>query len=439
MKQIITAKLKLHLSQDQKESVRQVCLAYRDALNYSSGIAFEQGKVSSISKLQKLVYYDIREKFKRLAQMSCNVPRQIANSYKNKWTKLKQNQQLIEQGKTHKISKRLDKPLKFTSRTCTLNYQRDFSFKTGQKVSICTLSSRVVVDYSGYSKHLEYINNGANIGASKIYYSRYTRTYYLLVSLELDVPDLHPEQINQVVGVDVGERYLAVKVGLNNGSQFFSGKEIRHKANRYHKARKSLQQKGTRSAKRRLVALSGRERRFTADVNHRISKEIAQPHTLIGLENLNHIREITRSKSGKKASEKQKKANRNKSKWALAELHSFVDYKSVINTSLAIKVPANYTSQCCPKCGHVSKENRPNQGLIFDCQSCDYKLHADLVGARNIALRALLIRQDWMSTGVLSALPDVSSDEAKAEKLQRFLELRWSLDTSSDRARSGSE
>jgi putative transposase len=56
MKQVITAKLKLHLSQEQKESMRQVCLAYRDALNYSSVVAFSEGKVGSPSKLQKLVY-----------------------------------------------------------------------------------------------------------------------------------------------------------------------------------------------------------------------------------------------------------------------------------------------------------------------------------------------------------------------------------------------
>ena len=57
-------------------------------------------------------------------------------------------------------------------------------------------------------------------------------------------------------------------------------------------------------------------------------------------------------------------------------------------------------------------------------------LHADLLGSRNIALRTLLVRQDWMSTGVLSASPDVSKDETKAEILQRFSQLRWTLDAS---------
>jgi hypothetical protein len=69
-------------------------------------------------------------------------------------------------------------------------------------------------------------------------------------------------------------------------------------------------------------------------------------------------------------------------------------------------------------------------GLLFVCQKCHYTLHADLVRARNLAMRTLLVRQDWASTGVLSEHPDVSSVETKAARLQRYAELRWSLDTS---------
>src|SRR5207302_2370277 len=73
---------------------------------------------------------------------------------------------------------------------------------------------------------------------------------------------------------------------------------------------------------------------------------------------------------------------------------------------------------------------RPNKGLLFVCQNCHYTLHADLVGARNVAMRTLLARQDWASTGHLSVAPDVSNAETKAARLRRYAELRWSLDTS---------
>jgi putative transposase len=149
---------------------------------------------------------------------------------------------------------------------------------------------------------------------------------------------------------------------------------------------------------------------------------------LIGLENLKHIRERTNRRSRKKASSLQKKANRNQSKWAFAELHSYCDYKAILSSSLAVKVPAQLTSQCCPSCGHVSKQNRPNKGLTFRCVACRHELHSDLVGSRNIALRTLLLRQDFESTGRFSAVPDVSHEETKANYLSRFLELRWSAD-----------
>ncbi len=430
MHQTLTAKLKLEVTQEQKEQLRVTSLAYKDALNYTSGIAFEMGKTYNGTKIQKEVYYTLREKFKLPSQMACNVPRQVGATYKSLRTKLKQNEEALIAGRTKKRYKGLDKPPKYVSRTCTLNYQRDYSFIKDQKVSVITLDGRIKVNYQGYSKHLEMIASGAaRIGAAKLWYSKPTKTYYLLVSMELEVPELTLTDINRVMGVDVGQRFIAVAADTRNQAQFFSGKEVRHKASRYVKARKSLQRKGTRSATRKLVALSGQERRFIADTNHCIAKQVVTPSSLIGLENLTHIRERTNSqRKGLLASKKQRRANSNRARWSFAELHSFIDYKAVLSGSLAVKVDAHYTSQACPRCGHTSKENRPNKGLTFVCQSCNYTLHADLIGARNVALRALLSRQEWESTGRFSAVPDASSEETKGERRSRYSQLRWTTD-----------
>ena len=85
---------------------------------------------------------------------------------------------------------------------------------------------------------------------------------------------------------------------------------------------------------------------------------------------------------------RQRRANRHASKWAFAELHGLLIYKAALAGSLCIKVDADYTSQACPRCGFISRENRPRQGLLFVCQQCHYTLHADLVGARNVALQS---------------------------------------------------
>ena len=432
MKQIMTAKLKLRTSPEQFRALRQTQLVYRDALNHVSHCAFEYGKMSSGRVLQQDCYDEIRVQYHLPAQMACNVPRQVGATYKALWTKVMQNAALRKAGKTKKRYKGLDQPPKYVSPTLTYNYHRDYSLKEDAQVSILTLQGRVIVPYTGYSKHVALLQQDAHIGAAKLWYDKPRKQFYLLISFEVEVADPTPETHKGIVGVDVGQRYLAVSTDTNNHTTFYSGKAVRAKADHYARLTKRLQKKGTRSATRRLVAISGRERRLKQAVNHAISHRIvtSHSHSMIGLEDLTLIRERTKHKHGKKASKKQRRANRHASKWAFAELHGYVAYKASLNGSMAIKVDAYHTSQACPKCGYASPDNRPNKGLVFVCQNCHFSLHADLIGARNITLRTLLTRQDWMSTGVLSIRPDVPCDEAKAANRQRYVELRWSTDTS---------
>lgn len=49
------------------------------------------------------------------------------------------------------------------------------------------------------------------IGAAKIVYQRSSKVYYLMVSIEVEIPELDPLNITRVSGVDVGMRYLAVE------------------------------------------------------------------------------------------------------------------------------------------------------------------------------------------------------------------------------------
>jgi putative transposase len=432
MKQILTAKLKLRTSPEQFRALRQTQLVYRDALNHVSHYAFEHGKMSSGRVLQRDCYDEIRVQYHLPAQMACNVPRQVGATYKALWTKVMQNAALRKAGKTKKRYKGLDQPPKYVSPTLTYNYHRDYSLKEDAQVSILTLQGRVIVPYTGYSKHVALLQQDAHIGAAKLWYDKPRKQFYLLISLEVEVAEPTPETHKGVVGVDVGQRYLAVSTDTHNHTTFSSGKAVRAKADHYARLTKRLQKKGTRSATRRLVVISGRERRLKQAVNHAISHRIvtSHPHSMIGLEDLTLIRERTKRKHGKKASKKQRRANRHASKWAFAELHGYIAYKASLNGSMAIKVDAYHTSQACPKCGYASPDNRPNKGLVFVCQNCHFSLHADLIGARNITLRTLLTRQDWMSTGVLSIRPDVPCDEAKAANRQRYGELRWSTDKS---------
>ncbi len=382
MKTVITAKIKLHTTPKQFAKLRATQLAYRDSLNFVSRYAYAHGKLSNKVKLQDATYNEIRTRFHLPSQMACSVPRQVGATYKGLWTKVKKNAQARSAGLTKKRYKGLDNPPKYVSPTLTYQLGHDYSFKTEHRVSILTLEGRVILPYTGYDKHVALIQKGAEIGAAQLWYDKPKKQFYLLVTLEVEVANPTPETHKQVVGVDVGIRYLAVTSTTKGECTFHSGQSIVPKANHYARLRKRLLQKGTRSATRRLVGMSRRERRLKQDANHVVSKRIVEqhPHSLIGLENLTDIRDRTRRKHGKRASKKQRKANARQSKWSYAELHACIAYKALLHESMAIKVDAHYTSQACPLCGHTCKGNRPNKGLLFVCQNCHYTLHADLVG-----------------------------------------------------------
>ncbi len=77
MKQVLTAKLKLHPDSAQFQALRHTHLAYRDALNYVSRYAFENGKMSYKVALQQGTYAAIRVRFHIPAQMACSILRQV--------------------------------------------------------------------------------------------------------------------------------------------------------------------------------------------------------------------------------------------------------------------------------------------------------------------------------------------------------------------------
>src|SRR5713226_6862933 len=115
MKQIITAKLKLHTTPEQFQALRTTQLAYREALNMVSLYAYEHGKMSNQRALQRDCYDTIRLVHKLPAQMACNVPRQVGATYKGLWSKTKKNAASRKAGQTKKRYKGLDQPPKFVA------------------------------------------------------------------------------------------------------------------------------------------------------------------------------------------------------------------------------------------------------------------------------------------------------------------------------------
>src|SRR6266568_5518568 len=210
MQQIIAAKLKLITTPDQFAALRTTQLAYRDALNAVSSYAFEHGKTSSTVALHRGMYPELCARYHLPSQLACSVERQVAATYKGLWTKLLKNKEHRQKQLTKKRFKGLDQPPHYSSPTVQYTYERDYTFQRNQQVSIRTLNGRISIPYQGKDSRITLIQQGASIGDAKLWYDKPKKTFYLLVSLSVEVPEPTEEQLNKVVGVDVGIRYLAV-------------------------------------------------------------------------------------------------------------------------------------------------------------------------------------------------------------------------------------
>jgi IS605 OrfB family transposase len=419
-----------------------VSLAYRDACNYASNASFYQlNKSSSGTRIHDHVYRDIRSQYGLPSQIACSVSRNVAAKYKTQWTKLHKH---VERQKLSKKKfrpyKGLDNPVHFVARTCAYQYGRDYRLLKNGKVSVNTLDGRIRLDYQTYNQHLEMLRDADNIyetklGGADLYYEQKTKTYYLLVSftVSVDEPIIEDYPEEQVVGMDTGQRCLAVLTNNNNQTKFYTGGKQKQKKDHFNRKRKELQSKGTRGSTRKLRAWEKRESRFIRDCNHRLSNEIHRqyPQSLLTLEELTGIRDRIEPRHSKKHSKKKRQDNRRRSQWSFADLHDKLEYKAHRYGSVTIKVIPDYTSQDCPECAHRSKDNRPNKGLLFKCQNneCDRELHSDLSASRNITMRGLFTRQAWVDMGHLSTVPNIADAEAKVELLNQYSKLRWSQAT----------
>jgi putative transposase len=170
-----------------------------------------------------------------------------------------------------------------------------------------------------------------------------------------------------------------VNLATDSDGESFSGMQVKAVRERYHKRRQTLQKVGTRSAKRRLKKMSGREKRFQKDTNHRIAKSLVQKaartRKAIALEDLTGIRERTTVR----------RANRyERHSWAFYQLRTFITYKAAwAGVQIKMIDPRN-TSRACSQCGHCEKANRQSQAS-FLCKQCGFCSNADVNAAVNIS------------------------------------------------------
>lgn len=306
-------------------------------LNYGS-----QHRTYNKNALNKATYRQVREALPRLSSALVQTARDEASE----------------------VLKRTDCAASVKKRLSVRYDNRTFKFyPDSDKVSLTTVSGRLSFPF----KHYDYLDTWRGEYTSAQLLVRCGRVF---LNVQVKMPDVKENAAGKVLGIDRG----ILKIAVCSDNTFYASGNLRAVKGRYQHLRRRLQRVGTRSARRKLRRLSGRERRFALNTNHCISKAIVNKKGF-GVFALENLRIKRRKMNGRRF-------NRLLGSWSPNELRRLLVYKAEAKGKIVVEVNPRHTSQRCSRCGYVSKLNR--RGLDFHCVVCGFALNADLNAARNI-------------------------------------------------------
>lgn len=348
----LIAQVKLQPTPGQHAALKQTLEAANAACNHVSEVAWRERTFGQFA-LHKLCYTDLRSRLNIPANIAIRVFAKVADAYK-----------------MDRRTRRTFKPLAafpFNSRLVSYKLVK-------RMVSIATVAGREKMPFvcgEYQAKLLEGLHGECDL----VYRNG---EFYLFQTCDVEEsPEIDPESF---LGVDLGINNIAV----DSDGTVHQGGKVKNVRYRHRKLRTKLQAKQTKSAKRRLKLLSGKERRFAADVNHVLSKRIVKTAKDTGrgiaLEDLKGIHDRVTARRGQRAI---------LHSWAFAQLRNFIEYKAQRAGVPVVTVDPRNTSRTCPVCGCVDKANRPSQS-VFSCVQCNHAGLADHIAAINIGSRALV-------------------------------------------------
>jgi putative transposase len=348
----LAATIRLDANAEQAKLLLRTLETANECANWMSHEAWER-KVFTPFSLHKLIYHVARERFPLSSQMVIRLLSKVCNAYKL----------------DKKVERRFAKHGAISYDSRILSYGES-------RVSIWTLGGRKPVPYYAGPRQKELLIRQQ--GESGLIYRK--GKWYLAATC--DIIDPAQEVVDEWLGVDMG----IVQIATDSDGQSFSGSTVKGIRYRRRKLRSKLQYAQSKSAKRHLKKLSGKEARFSTDVNHCIAKQIVakakRTKQGISIEDLKGIRQRIRARRPQRAV---------LHSWAFAQLGFFLTYKCVLAGVPLVKVDSRNSSRECSKCGHTEKLNRPSQSK-FRCKSCGFEANADFNAALNLKSRASVNR-----------------------------------------------
>lgn len=383
-----TMKLRIHPDAAASKQLAALTKRYAEACNLVSQYAFDHGVMTDSNALQRALYYDVRDQFGLKSQLTCSVMKTVAARYKTVKEQLRMNPYKYEDEDGNKvyIQRTLEwlwKPIQFRRPQADLARGRDYSFATeGSKtlLSLNTLDKRVEVSFDAPKVFKEYFKGGWKFGTGKLVQLKGNWYFHIPMTKKAEEYDISTTK--HIVGIDRGLRFLSTSYDETGKTAFVDGHAIMRKRDTFQTVRSQLQAKGTKSAKRALKRISGRENRWMTDVNHRLTKTLVQkygPNTLFVLEDLTGA-----SFDEDTLSHRNKKGRKQLRTWAFYQYEQFLTYKAHAAGSKVVKFQSDYTSQRCPKCGRIHKENRKHNRHEYICDCCGYRSNDDRIAAMNI-------------------------------------------------------
>lgn len=356
-----TIRIQLQPDKETTGILTQTIEQYTWSFNAVCQLGWDQRITNGVA-LHKETYYDHRT--------ITGLPSQLVCAARVKATEaLKSANKLLKQKKSVSCPKSKRCPIRYDARSYTVWFDRN-------EVTILALCGRIKLKFElaeYYRQYLSWKNTSADLIRDRHW------RWWLHIVMETDSPTI--VATNETVGVDLG----IVSPATDCRGVFYGDKHWKEVEDRIFELRRRLQSKGTRSAKRHLKKLSGRQARFRRDCDHVLSKRLVQSvgkGATIVFEDLTNIRGRAKVK---------KSQRRRLHGWSFAQFQAFVAYKSEARGIANGFVDPRFTSQKCSSCGHISRSNRPTQ-KDFKCKKCSFELLADHNAAINIREDFLKLR-----------------------------------------------
>jgi IS605 OrfB family transposase len=368
----LVVQVKLVPTREQEPALAATLHACNTAANLVSTVAFEQ-KIKRNFDLRRRTYHELKARGLG-AQAAQHVIKKVADAYATLDAQIRDG--LLGPPGSRRQAKAESKPITFRAGAAQPFDDRNLSWAMDARtISIWTVHGRV--------KNIAFVGEPSQLKTLAAYRHGESdlihRDGVWLLAATCEVPEapLNTEPVDWV-GVDRG----IVNLATTSDGRNFCGKGLTRYRRRMARVKAELQAKATRSAKRKLKRRARREARHANHVNHEIAKEVvavaARTGRGIALERLQGIRDRVRFSRHQRAA---------LSNWPFHQLQSRIAYKAQRDGVPVIEVDAAYTSQTCPRCGHVTKRNRPTRD-DFCCVVCGLAGPADHIAALNVRQRA---------------------------------------------------